>query len=268
MTPQATADPAVPVFPTNLPSEDGTPMDSPWHRAQMELLINCTEHRWRGRRDFYCGGNMFIHFSEEHVRNRDFRGPDFFVVLDTDHDRPRQYWAVWEEGGRYPDVIIELLSPTTAAEDRTVKRTIYERRFRTPEYFLYDPDGRLLEGLRLETRYRPIEPAADGRMWSHTLDCWLGLWDGWWDGIEGTWLRMFDQDGNLIPTGEEYEAARSRALAARVQAEATRARSEAARAQAEAARADAEAAARAAAEAELARLRAELAALKQPPPSP
>jgi Uma2 family endonuclease len=239
MTPTPAADVDVPAFPKDLPFDDGVPMDSPWHRAQMELLIASTEYRWRGRKDFYCGGNMFIHFSEERARNRDFKGPDFFVVLDTDHDRPRQYWAPWDEDGRYPNVIVELLSPTTADEDRTTKRVVYERTFRTPEYFLYDPSTRQLEGYRLARRYRRLEPADGGRLWSDELECWLGVWDGVFDGHAATWLRFFEQDGTLIPTGEEAATVR---------------------ADAEARRADV-------AEAELARLKAELAALKQQPPT-
>nr|WP_322505530.1 hypothetical protein [Chroococcidiopsis cubana] len=46
----------------------------------------------------------------------------FFVALDVDGSRERQGWVVWEEDGRYPDVIVELLSPSTAKVDRGVKK--------------------------------------------------------------------------------------------------------------------------------------------------
>ena len=81
---------------------------------------------------------MFIYFSSTQAR-QDFRGPDFFTVLDGDGDRPRKGWMVWEEGGRYPDVIVELLSPSTAEMDKGAKKQIYERVFRTPDYFVFDP---------------------------------------------------------------------------------------------------------------------------------
>jgi hypothetical protein len=35
-------------------------------------------HRSRERQDYFVGGNMFIYYSRRQVRNRDFRGPDFF----------------------------------------------------------------------------------------------------------------------------------------------------------------------------------------------
>ena len=39
-----------------------------------------------------------------------------------------------------PDVIIELSSPTTAADDHGIKKGPIRRSFRTQDYFIYDPD--------------------------------------------------------------------------------------------------------------------------------
>src|SRR5205807_10562240 len=93
---------------------DGVPLESPWHLAAILLLMECVRFRLRGRTDFFVGGNMFLYYSEEQARNLDYRGPDFFFVDGVDGTRPRKWWAIWEEGGRFPDVIMELLSPTTA----------------------------------------------------------------------------------------------------------------------------------------------------------
>jgi len=35
-----------------------------------------------------------------------------------------QGWVVWEENGRYPDVIVELMSPTTAEIDTSAKKEL------------------------------------------------------------------------------------------------------------------------------------------------
>ena len=51
---------------------------------------------------------MFVYFSLEQVQNRDFRGPDFFVLLDVPR-REHESWVVRQEG-KGPDVVIELLS--------------------------------------------------------------------------------------------------------------------------------------------------------------
>jgi Uma2 family endonuclease len=185
---------------------------------------------------------MFLYFNQDQLRDRDFRGPDFFYVAGVDRTRPRQWWATWQEGGRYPDVIVELLSDTTAEADRTTKKDIYERTFHTREYFLFDPRTNELEGWRLNSRqrYRPIRPNEQGRLWSEELQLWLGPWAGTFQGTQDTWLRFFGPDGGLVPTEKEAEKQR---------------------ADTEKQRADD-------AEAEVERLRKELDALRQTPPQP
>src|SRR6186997_1625798 len=84
-----------------LVADDGVPMETAWHRDNMNLLINSLKHHLRPRTDFYVGGNMFIYFSLQQARNRDFRGPDFFYVKDVAWNPHRPYWVVWEEDGRY-----------------------------------------------------------------------------------------------------------------------------------------------------------------------
>ncbi len=200
-------------IPKDLPSEDKENMESAWHRDQMNLLIESLRVRWRGRTDYYCGGNMFIHFSAKQVRNQDFRGPDFFAVLDVDGTRERDYGAVWEEDGRYPDVIVELLSPSTAEEDRTTKMKIYEKVFMTKDYFLYDPETQILEGYHLSEkfRYRKIIP-ENGRLWCETLGCWLGTQVGKFQEGTNTWVRMFEPNGEMLPLFSDLaEAEKQRA---------------------------------------------------------
>ena len=194
-------------FTASLPDTDGVPLETPWHYAQIGLLIAMLYCRFRGRTDFYAGGNMFIYYSREQAMNRDYRGPDFFFVNDVDGTRPRRFWAVWQEGGRFPDVIVELLSPTTAQEDRTTKRRIYERIFGTNEYILYDPDTRQLEGHRLgaRRRYQAIAPDERGWLWSEELQLWIGFWEGTYLNVTGRWLRFYDAEGRLVPIDAEVE---------------------------------------------------------------
>lgn len=63
-----------------LPDEDGEPLESNWHQLQINLLGDALDQHWQGRTDFFAGGNMFVYYSLEQARNRDYRGPDFFVV--------------------------------------------------------------------------------------------------------------------------------------------------------------------------------------------
>src|SRR5438067_1193027 len=91
--------------------EDGEPLESAWHRAEINLLIESTDYHFRKRRDYYTGGNMFIYYCEEQARTLTYRGPDYFFIKGGSRRFPeRRYWVVWREGGRYPDVVIELAS--------------------------------------------------------------------------------------------------------------------------------------------------------------
>jgi len=215
----------VPDLPTiALPCEDGVPLESNWHRLQINLLIDSIRQHWRGQTDFFAGGNMFIYYSARQVRNRDYKGPDFFVVKNVDGVKDRPCWIVWEEDGRFPNVIVELLSPTTAPADLGSKKQLYEQTFKTPEYFCCDPDTRSLQGWRLgrHQSYESLSPDGHGRLFSEQLGVWLGLRDGTYQGLTAAWVRLFQSNGHLVPTAEEAE--RERADAA--EAEAARLREE------------------------------------------
>ena len=241
-------------LPFELVTDDGEPLESHWHVNQGSLLQELIQQAMeeRGRGDYFVGVNMFVYYSQKQaeeiatefargaISRRRYRGPDVFYVGGVEGNGDRKAWVVWEEG-RYPEVIVELLSPSTAKIDRTVKKDLYAGTFRTPEYFYHDPGKVKLEGFRLAgASYRPIVPNAQGRLVSERLGLELGLWQGVYRQQTATWVRLFHPDGRLVPAADE------RAAAAEAQAEAERQRADAERQRAEAA------------EAELARLRARL----------
>jgi Uma2 family endonuclease len=216
-------------LPFELVLDDGEPLETEWHTLEFPLLRELIRQAMveQGRTDFYVGANMFVYYSVEQAwevaeevtkggEQRAFRGPDVFWVGGVDPERERKVWIAWEEGGRLPDVIVELLSPSTEKKDRTEKRDLYAQVFRTAEYFLHDPETACLEGLRLAGRsYRPIEPDEQGRLWSEQLGVFLGVWHGVVEGREGDWVRLYRSDGSPVPTKDErIEAERRRAEAA------------------------------------------------------
>lgn len=157
----------------DLPDEDGEPLESSWHRAQINLLIEIINYRWRERNDFFAAGNMFIYYSFQQIRTGSYKGPDFFLVrgVDSGHSRPK--WVVWDEGGRYPDVIVELMSPSTRQEDLGHKKALYEQVFKTRDYFCYDPETEELLGWTLDKGvYQALESDENGRLWSGALEAW------------------------------------------------------------------------------------------------
>jgi hypothetical protein len=131
-------------------------------------------------------------------------------MLNVDGSYPRKSWNVVKEGGHYPDVVVELLSETTAKDDLDTKKTFYEQVFKTAEYFVFDPyDPDSLQGWRLvKQRYQALSPNSHGWLWSKKLSLWLGTWEGAVDtqGREyGTWLRFYDQEGQLALLSDEHE---------------------------------------------------------------
>lgn len=215
-----------PMPPTDLIFDDGEPLETNRHRIAMNVLIRSLQQAWADRNDFFCGGNMFVYYSSTQARNQDFRGPDFFVVLGVDGTIDRPGWVVWEEGGRYPDVIVELMSSSTAKVDTGTKKDIYEQIFRTPDYFVFDPfDPNSLQGWHLDTTqgYQPLVPNEQGRLWCQRLGFWLGTWSGTIDRVNAVWLRFYDRAGNLVPLPEEaaqaladFERQRAERLAVRL----------------------------------------------------
>jgi len=174
---------------------DEPEMESSLHYLQLLILVSCLEWLWRDRDNFFLGANLTIYFSRQQLRNRDFRGPDFFLVKQTEK-RPRSAWVVWEEDGKYPDLIIELLSISTASVDRTLKKDLYQNHFRTPEYFWFSPDTLEFAGFRLVgNQYQAISSSSLGWLWSEVLELYLGVEDGK--------LRYFTSEGMKVLTPEE-----------------------------------------------------------------
>jgi Uma2 family endonuclease len=212
--------PELPPTIDELITDDGEPMETNRHRQQMNLLIEILEHHWRDRTDTFVSGNMFVYFSLAQVRKNQFRGPDFFAVTGTEKG-DRKAWVTWLEGGKLPDVVIELLSESTAANDRGEKKRLYEQVWRLPEYFLFDPWTGELEGYRMATHgFVPIAREESGRLPSTQLGLELGVWRGEVAGTSADWLRWFSQTGELLPMKDEI-----------IQAEIARAEAETARAE-------------------------------------
>lgn len=250
-------------------SGDEQHVETPWHRKEIGLFLDVARQALagQGRDDSFLGGDMFVYYSAEQARamaqevprqltlfggtlvpyvvtaeepgKKYFKGPDVFAVVGGVERRRRDVWASWLEGGRLPDFVFELQSPSTAKIDAGEKKELYAKVFKAREYFYYGPDkpelGRyrdVLVGLRLAPSgsYEAIEPDARGWLWSEVLGARVGRWDAEPDDYgDSRWIRLYDARGHLIPTREE--AAHQEAEAARREAVAERRRAEAAEAE-------------------------------------
>jgi Uma2 family endonuclease len=184
------------IFPPGNLWSDEPPLESDLHREQIDLLIRLLKWWWRERQDFYVSGNLTIYYSPDQKKSEDFRGPDFFVVLGAT-PQERRSWVVWQEGGRYPHVIIELLSDSTASTDRGLKKDLYQDIWRVPEYFWFHPHTLEFQGFRLVNGvYEEIELTPEGWRWSQQLQLYLAIYD--------RQLRFFTQAGQLVPLPEQF----------------------------------------------------------------
>ncbi len=213
------------IFPPVDLYSDEPPVETELHLRQIMLLFKCLEWLWRDRNDFYAAGNLTIYYSPKQLKSKDFRGPDFFVVLGTER-KTRKSWVVWDEEGKYPNIIIEILSPKTADIDKNFKKQLYQDTFRTLDYFWFDPETLELAGFHLvDGKYQPIVPNEFGYLRSQQLDLSLG--------ICGEKLRFFTAANELVPTPEEVaemETGRADAETQRAENQAQRAKNQAQRA--------------------------------------
>ncbi len=243
-----------------LPSDDGIPMETGRHRQQMEVLIRGLSPWAAEQGDVFIAGNQFLHFNAQQLRNKDFRGPDVYVVRGVDPTLERKSWVVWQEG-KGPDVIIELLSESTAKQDKTEKFRVYQDVLRVPNYYWFDPfDPSDSAGFELVGgRYRPLPKDLRGGLACPALGLYLRLWEGTYLGLTIQWWRWANPQEQLLLFPEELAVQQAEAEYQRAEVEYQRAEAEYQRAETERQRAETERQRAEAAEAELARLRAEWA---------
>ncbi len=185
------------------------------HRDNMIALLHALKERYRHEPQVYISGNIFLYYRDE-AGERKSVSPDILVVFGIEKKRRRIYKL--EDEGKAPDVVIELTSPNTKAEDLGIKRYVYAS-MGVREYFLFDPFAEALRpalrGFRLDGgEYLPM-------MGSHLHSEILGL-----DlCVENEQLRLRDlKTGERLLTPEETEAARRAAEAKAATAEAENAR--------------------------------------------
>ena len=216
------------------PTSDGKPMaETQTHAQDMMDTIQTLQDYFVADPDVYVWGNLLMFYDEgdrqKHV------APDVFVAFGVPKQPPRENYLIWKEG-KGPDVVIELTSKTTRAEDQKKKLVLYRDVLKVPEYFLFDPFEDYLkpsmQGHRLRRKqYVPIAPVL-GRFPSVKLGLHLER--------DGSALRLFDPNsGRRLLTARRTAALAEAALrqteTARLLAEATLRQEEAARLLAESA---------------------------------
>src|SRR5262249_10245514 len=119
------------------PTSDGKPMaETQIHGQLMIDLIQTLQERFAAEPDVYIWGNILLFYEEGNKRKH--ISPDVFMVRGVPKEPPRLHYLLWEER-KGPDIVIELTSKTTRAEDQKTKLALYRDTLKVPEYFLFDP---------------------------------------------------------------------------------------------------------------------------------
>ena len=242
------------------PCSDGRPMaDNVW---QSRAILRATGDLEVAHPDALAVADILVYPEEGNPRNR--IAPDVLVAFGVG-THSRSSYLVWKEG-KPPDWVLEVASPSTAANDLDYKRRAYAA-MGVPEYWLFDPKGDVfpagqprLQGLALsDGGYARLAPRlVDGVTMIRSGVLGLDL------RAEGEFIRMRDPArADILRQGElkalaERETARAQREAARREVAEARAKREAERAGREAERAQREAAERLAAQARVAELEAAL----------
>lgn len=122
------------------PIEEGMRQEFTIDRIKWSL-----RERYQAHDDVFVSNAVFLSYD---INNGNARvRPDLFIAFDVDSSTIREnlpnFW-VWETG-KVPDFVMEVASPSTAANDIGPKRDLYAR-LGVTEYWRFDPSGGNLYG--------------------------------------------------------------------------------------------------------------------------
>ena len=133
-----------------------TPDDERYELLDGELVMSPSPNRSHQRIDTRLGALLHA-FVEEMSLGEVYHAPFDVVLSNTNVVQPdllfvsnEQAYIVTEDNVQGPpDLVIEILSPSTAERDRSLKRALYAR-YGVREYWLVDPDTRTVTVLLLD----------------------------------------------------------------------------------------------------------------------
>ena len=206
---------------SHLVTEDDTPVDNLFSERQMDLLIDTLYTSWGGPeegRPFVAMANVALYYGL-HLPPL---VPDALISLDV--ELPTDFWKkenrsylIWEYG-KPPDVVVEIVSNRKGQESGHKLRQY--ARLGIAYYIVYDPNNQLGDKPLYVYTLKEARYQASKKMWLTDVGLGITLWTGVYRGMEATWLRWQDKQGNLLLTGEERaEVAEERAEVAEERAE-------------------------------------------------
>ncbi|MGB3267730.1 MAG: Uma2 family endonuclease [Microcoleus sp.] len=198
---------------TQLPDEDGRFVKNFQEHPQSILLTDAVTPLLQQRHpdNQYCiGQDCGIYWRLTEPADRGAEAPDWFYVPNVSplvDGKIRRSYVMWYEVVA-PLIVIEFVSRDGSEErdatPKTGKFWVYEQALRVPFYAIYEVSLASVEVYNLVAGKYQLVPANDrGHYPIGPLGVELGIWQGQYQNAELPWLRWWDEEGNLLLTGDE-----------------------------------------------------------------
>lgn len=108
------------------------------HTYVADGILSIFRHYLKGRNCIPFGDGLLVHLTD-----KDHFVPDVMVVCDRNRIKRNGVYGA-------PDLVVEVLSPSTAKNDKGYKKSVYESSG-VPEYWIVDPSHRSIEVYLLQS---------------------------------------------------------------------------------------------------------------------
>lgn len=198
---------------TQLPESDGTFVKNFQEHPQSSLLTDSIRpvlQRLHPDGQYCIGQDCGIYWRLTEPPEKGAEAPDWFYVPNVPPMLKgvfRRSYVLWQEYVA-PLIALEFVSGDSSEErDQTPvtgKFWVYEQAIRIPFYGIYDCSRSSIELYHLvDSRYQPVAANKRGHFPIPPMGVELGIWQGEHESMELPWLRWWDDQGNLLSTGDE-----------------------------------------------------------------
>jgi len=212
---------------TQLPAEDGTFVKNFQEHPQSILLTDSINPLFAKRHldgQYAIGQDCGIYWRLTNPPEKGAEAPDWFYVPNvppTLEGKMRRSYVLWKEPTP-PMIVIEFVSGNGEDErDRTPitgKFWVYEQVIRPLYYAIYEVERARVELYHWDNgQYHLVNPNTRGHYPIRPLGVELGIWPGKYQNVELPWLRWWDDEGHLLPTGAERASEAQRQVVAEQQ---------------------------------------------------